>query len=138
MPTAIEKRLNAIERTLVELSGRVRQRAVVQTVAKASQLYLIIDRGNTLASGQLGIKRVTTTIASLPSAYDPNVTTTFIDGIGRGRLVKDAVIQDGYVLICNDTRSLWGCAFLQDDAVAVSGYANIPNGSGTSVAYVPV
>lgn len=138
MPTAIEKRLNAIERMLKELSGRIEQRPVVQTVKSNPQTYLLIDKGNVLTSGQDGIKNLTTTITSVPSAYDPNVTSSFIDGIGRARLVSNAVIQDGYVLVCNDQRSMWRCAFVKDDAVATSGTVSISYGAGSVTAYVPV
>jgi hypothetical protein len=103
-------------------------------------MYVIIDKGNTLDGGvgTDGIKHLTTEITSLPSAYDPNVTSTFIDGIGRGTLVKDGLIMSGYVLVCNDKRSLWAHSLLKDDGAAVSGTALIPNGSGSSLVYIPV
>jgi hypothetical protein len=60
----------------------------------------VIVTGNTLATGQSGIKK-TTTITNVPSAYDPTVTSSFIDGIGRGTLWINGVSQ-GLVLIVND------------------------------------
>ena len=120
------------------LSQRIEQRPVVQTVKMPSQMFLIIDRGNTLDSGQLGIKHLTTLLTSIPSNYDPNVTSSFIDGIGRAQLMKDGVIQSGYVLVINDARSLWGCALLTGDPIATTGAVNISYGAGSVLAYVPV
>ncbi len=61
--------------------------------------------GNTLADGSPGIKYVDAGVAAVPSAYDPSVTTSFIDGIGRGVLFIDGVPQAGYVLVVADNRS---------------------------------
>jgi hypothetical protein len=134
----LEQEIRMLKEQVRSLSQRIEQRPVVQTVKPPTQQYLIIESGNTLASGQVGIKHLTTVISSVPSAYDPNVTSAFIDGIGRAKLIKDAVIQDGYVLVCNDARSAWRCAFRQGDAVAVSGSVNISYGAGTVAAFVPV
>ena len=111
---------------------------VVSPYSAPPPMFLIVDRGNTLVTGQFGIKHVTTVITSVPSAYDPNVTSAFIDGIGRAKLVKDGVIQDGYVLVCNDPRSAWRSAFITDDAVATTGAVYISYGAGSVLAYVPV
>jgi hypothetical protein len=134
----LEQEIRMLKEQVRSLSQRIEQRPVVQTAKNPSQMFLIIDKGNTLISGQFGVKHVTTVISSVPSAYDPNAASSFIDGIGRGTLVKDGVIQDGYVLICNDLRSMWRCAFLQGDAVAVSGSVLISYGAGFVTAYVPV
>ena len=136
----LEQEIRMLKEQVRALSQRIEQRPVVQTVKMPSQMYVIIDKGNTLDGGVGvdGIKHLTTEIASLPSAYDPNVTSTFIDGIGRGTLVKDGLIVSGYVLVCNDKRSLWAHSLLKDDGAAVSGTASIPNGSGSSLVYIPV
>ena len=123
---------------VADLKRRVSAMPVVVSPYQPSQMFLIIDKGNTLDSGQFGIKRVATVITSVPSAYDPTVTSVFIDGIGRARLVKDAVIQDGYVLVCNDARSVWANAFLEGDAVAVSGKVTLSAGASSVTAFVPV
>lgn len=60
--------------------------------------------GNTLATGQAGIKYASSEITSVPSAYDPEVDTSFIDGIGRGLLFVNGAYV-GYVLVVNDGRS---------------------------------
>lgn len=134
----LEQEIRTLRERVRALAQRIEQRPVVQTVKAPSQMFLLIDKGNTLDSGQFGIKRVATVITSVPSAYDPNATSAFIDGIGRARLVRDAVIQDGYVLVCNDARSAWASAFLQDDAVAVSGTVTLSAGASSVTAYVPV
>ena len=123
---------------VADLKRRVAATPVVVSPYQPAQMLLLIDRGNTLVTGQFGIKHVATVIVSVPSAYDPNVTSTFIDGIGRAKLVKDGVIQDGYVLVCNDPRSAWRSAFITDDAVATTGAVSISYGAGSVTAYVPV
>jgi hypothetical protein len=129
----IDQEIRLLKEQVRALSQRIEQRPVVQTVKPQSIYYLIIDKGNILDSGQDGIKFSTTLITSMP-AYDPNVTSSFIDGIGRAQLVKDGAIQSGYVLVCNDLRSMWSSALLKGDAVATSGTALI---AGTAC-YVPV
>lgn len=123
---------------VADLKRRVAAMPVVVSPYQPAQMFLGIDRGNTLVTGQFGIKNVTTVITSVPSAYDPNVTSSFIDGIGRAQLIKDGVIQDGYVLVCNDLRSAWRSAFTTGDAVATTGTVNISYGAGSITAYVPV
>lgn len=123
---------------VADLKRRVSAMPVVVSPYQPAQMFLGIDRGNTLVTGQFGIKHVTTTITSVPSAYDPNVTSSFIDGIGRAQLIKDGVIQDGFVLVCNDARSLWRSAFVAGDAVATTGAVLLSYGAGTVTAYVPV
>jgi len=75
---------------------------------------ILIKGGNTLDTAQLGVKY--STVTTVPSAYDPNVTTSFIDGIGRGTLYVNGVAQDGYVLVVNDERGSFGHALLGDNA----------------------
>ena len=123
---------------VADLKRRVASMPVVVSPYQPAQMFLGIDRGNTLVTGQFGIKNVTTVITSVPSAYDPNVATAFIDGIGRAQLIKDGVLQDGYVLVCNDLRSAWRSAFITGDAVATTGTVNISYGAGSITAYVPV
>ncbi len=72
-------------------------------------MYITITGGNTLSDGStLGIKLKTGLggVATVPSVYDPNVTTTFVDGIGRGVLTIAGVVQSGYVLVVNDQESM--------------------------------
>lgn len=66
-----------------------------------AQKWIKIDRGNTLNDGiTLGIKYVAGGVATVPSLYDPTVTSTFIDGIGRGTLYVNGT-DSGLVLVVN-------------------------------------
>lgn len=78
---------------------------------------ILIKDGNTLDTGQDGIKYEGTEITSVPSAYDPNTTSSFIDGIGRGQMEENGVVSSGYVLVVNDTRSGFGHALLGDNGL---------------------
>ncbi len=108
-----------------------------------AQLYTIsVTGGNTLASGQAGIKYDVTADDAVPSAYDPNVTSSFIDGIGRGVLSIDGVAQSGFVLIANAGGGGITFALVGTDTVVVSSAPitiPITGGGGTTVsAYVPL
>ena len=92
-------------------------------------MVLSIVGGNTLETTQTGINYQSGTITSVPSAYDPNVTSSFIDGIGRGTLYKDGVAQTGYVLIVNDDRGTFRNALLVSDGPITTGYVMIQVGS---------
>ena len=109
---------------VADLRRRVAAMPVVVNTYTEQNMYLIIDQGNTLDSGQPGIKHLTTLLTSVP-VYDPNVNTSFIDGIGRGRLVRGGALADGYVLVVNDVRSLWAASLIRDDTVAVSSIISI-------------
>ncbi len=78
--------------------------------APASAMYLTIVGGQTLSDAiTLGIKYYDSGIdgylTTVPSLYDPNITSTFIDGIGRATLTIDDTVQSGYVLVVNDGRN---------------------------------
>jgi hypothetical protein len=62
---------------------------------------LVILGGNTLATGQDGIKYSSSPITNIPSAYDPTSAFSGITGVGRGEYFLDGVSQ-GYVLVVND------------------------------------
>ncbi len=110
--------------------------------AGASHLYTIsVTGGNTLASGQTGIKYDATADDAVPSAYDPSVTSTFIDGIGRGILSIDGVPQSGSVLIANAGGGGIDFALVATDIIVVASTVDIPvtGGGGTTVtAYIPL
>jgi hypothetical protein len=80
---------------------------------------VIVSSGQTLDSGQTGVKYSSSAVTDVPSAYDPSVTSTFIDGIGRGTLYINGVAQSGYVLIRNDVNSPIQRALIAGDIVAV-------------------
>ena len=118
---------------VADLKRRVAAMPVVVSPYTEQNMYLIIDQGNTLDSGQPGIKHLTTLLTSIP-VYDPNVNTSFVDGIGRGRVVKNGQLMEGYVLVCNDVRSLWAATLVRDDTVAVSALISV----GGTQAYLPI
>jgi hypothetical protein len=96
-------------------------------------LLLVIDVGNTLETGQDGIVYYEGTLPDVPSAYDPNVTSSFIDGIGRATLYKNGVAQDGYVLVVNDNRGSFRNALFENDPTTTGGAVPIPVSGGGSV-----
>ncbi len=84
---------------------------------KSKVRKLLILDGNTVytsgATTYYGVKRETTAITTVPSAYDPNDPSfpspgdfTAIDGIGRATVYIDGVPQAGYVLVVHDSHSL--------------------------------
>jgi hypothetical protein len=96
-----------------------------------SSLILIIDVGNTLETGQDGIVYYEGTLASVPTAYDPETDTSFIDGIGRATLYKNGVSQ-GYVLVVNDDSGSFRNALFQNDPIVSSGTISLAvDGGGT-------
>jgi hypothetical protein len=129
----IDQEIRLLKEQVRALSQRIEQRPVVQTIKATQVLYLIIDKGNILDDGSDGIKLSTTLITSIP-AYDPNVNTSFVDGIGRAQLVANGEILSGYVLVVNDLRSQWQSALMKTDPIASSGSVFI---SG-QLCYVPV
>ena len=92
-----------------------------------------VTGGNTLDTGEVGINTYAGTLPSVPSAYDPNVTSTFINGIGRGRLYVNGNLIAGYVLIVNDNRGSFYNALLQGDVKYAGGPVTIPVTGGGSV-----
>lgn len=126
-----------------DLRRRVSQRPVPILPFQPIRTILIKD-GNTLDTTQLGVKYVGAGVSTVPSAYDPNVTTSFIDGIGRGTMYVNGVAQNGYVLVVNDSRSSFGHALLGDNAdddgpdlCWAFGSVVIPvDGGGTVVAWI--
>lgn len=121
-----------IERT----RRRIEQRPVLFSSKSAATFLIVIDQGNELETGQDGIVYYEGELPSVPSAYDPDVTTSFTDGIGRGTLYKNGVAQDGYVLVVNDDRGSFRNALFQGDPIRTSGAVSIPvSGGGTVRAY---
>lgn len=108
--------IRALQREIRAIWQRLEKIDVQWRLPETSTIKIVIDRGNTLDTAQLGIKYASTLISSVPSAYDANVNTSFIDGIGRGTLYRNGVQQTGYVLVVNDSRSSFGHALLGDNA----------------------
>ena len=103
---------------------------IVPRVDPVTNIYgLSVTGGNVLDGGQQGIKYQSGTVTSVPSAYDPNVTTAFIDGIGRGQLQVNGAVQTGYVLIVNDDRGSFRNAVVVGDPLISTGSVQIQVGS---------
>lgn len=86
---------------------------------RVDDVYIIIMGGNTLDTGEDGVKWSATIITTLDAAYDPNTGTSFQDGIGRGRLFINGEEQDDKVLVVNEG-SAFGHA-LRGDNVGTDG-----------------
>lgn len=106
---------------------------------------LLITGGNTLSDGStLGIKYVSAGVSAVPSLYDPNVTTTFIDGIGRAQLMVNGVLQSGYVLVVHSPLSggITDALFANDLCLASPVKSNIPvtgdPNNATVSCYIPL
>jgi hypothetical protein len=135
---SMQARIDRLER---ELSGIPSRWA---GGADSSLKILQIIGGQTLSTGQAGIKYSSSAIASVPSAYDPEVDTTFIDGIGRAYLYVDGALQATRVLVANyngngspiDFALLGGSGDYAYTATTVA--IPISGGGGTTVTcYVP-
>lgn len=100
-------------------------------------LYVLIVGGNELETGQQGVVYMDGAgVETVPSAYDPDVTSSFTNGIGRGTLYKNGVAQDGYVLVVNDDRGSFRNALVENDVVLVGDAVSIPvSGGGAVTAY---
>ncbi len=126
---SVQRRLDDMQSEIMRLQRELEQRHIY-TVGSVSTTYtLVIDVGNTLSDATtLGIKFKSSTINTVPSLYDPNVDTSFTDGIGRARLYKNRVIQTGYVLVVNDGRSgsQINKALFQNDRCSSLGTTSIP------------
>lgn len=112
---AVLSEINRLWKAVQDLQRRVTQRPDIILPYTPIRTILIKD-GNTLDTEQLGVAYSLTGVNTVPSAYDPNVDSSFIDGIGRGTLYINGVAQDGYVLVVNDSRSSFGHALLGDNA----------------------
>lgn len=122
-----------------DLRRRVSQKPNVILSPPLPYMFVNIVSGNTLDSGQLGVKYSSSEIATVPSAYDPTVTSSFIDGIGRGTLYINGTAQASYVLVVNDTRGVNRNAVIIGENPYTGGSVEIPvsGGGGTTVrAYV--
>ncbi len=114
------------------LSARLDQRPVQTMKPSGDYLVVVIVGGNTLETGQPGVK-YSASVGDLPSAYDPNVTSSFIDGVGRGTLYVNGVAQTGYVLVINDSNGTFLNDLVQTDRVWCSRAISAPVSGGASV-----
>lgn len=123
------REFNELIRRANKLEQELAQRPLRGGGGSATSVYsLSIVGGNTLSDGStLGIKKVATAITGVPSNYDPNVTSTFIDGIGRATLFINGNAQSGFVLVIHDSRTSFGEAVFQGETVlSAAATASIP------------
>jgi hypothetical protein len=100
-----KRRFADLEAEVRRLRQAQAQRVVKPPKGSASSalLTLEIDRGNTLSDGvTLGIKWASPAPTTVPSLYDPTVTSSFVDGIGRATLRSNGTSL-GLVLVAHYT-----------------------------------
>ncbi len=143
--SAHERRLIELEREVRRLRQGIAQRPIKPpkgSGAAPSLRVITIIGGNTLGTGQTGIKYSSSAITDVGSSYNPDVDTSFSDGIGRGTLSIDGVIQSSKVLVCNDsTGAAITFALLASDVVVTAATKTVTVGGDpntTLTVYVPL
>lgn len=98
------RRFADLEREVRALRQAQAQRPIKPPKGSSSALMTLeIDRGNTLSDAvTLGIKWASPAPTTVPSLYDPTVTSSFVDGIGRATLRINGTSQ-GFVLVAHYT-----------------------------------
>ena len=117
-----DREIAALRAELRRLRHEVYQRPIKPPKTISGVYTLTIDRGNTLSDGStLGIKWAGTAPTTVPSLYDPNVDTAYIDGIGRATLRINGSSQ-GFVLVTHYTGngSPLNLALVQNQVVETS------------------
>ncbi len=101
--TNYRREIDSLRREVRKLRQMIVQRPVKAPRGAFAPVYTLqITGGNVLSDGSTqGIIRSSSSVTSVPSAYNPNVDTSFIDGIGRGVLFIDGTQQSGFVLIAH-------------------------------------
>jgi hypothetical protein len=134
----VQVELLALRREIEDLKRQMRQIPSRFPMDRFPYMFVLIDGGNTLDSGQDGVVFVESPgVEEVPSAYDPDVTSTFIDGIGRGTLYINNEAQPGYVLVVNDNRGVNQNAIIEGEAAFTTRSVAIPvDGGGFVYAYV--
>lgn len=99
------RRIESLEREVRTLRQNLAQRIVKPPKGAASTpsiYHLTIIGGNTLSDGSTtGIVWKSPAPTTVPSLYNPDVDTTFVDGIGRAQLFINGALQTGNVLVAN-------------------------------------
>ncbi len=131
----MKSEMDQLRAEIRRLTARLDQRPVIATDPRSPFRFVEIVSGNTLETGQTGVL-YEATVSSVPSAYDPNVTSSFVDGIGRGTLYVNGVAQTGYVLVVNSDSGSFRNALRVSDRVWVGDLVAIPvDGGGIVHAY---
>lgn len=137
MDKQAQKEIMQLRREVETLKRRLDQRPVVSISSNVPYMFVLIEGGNTLDNGDDGVIYEDLIIASVPSAYDPNVTSSFIDGIGRGTLYVNGDARTGYVLVVNDNRGVNRNAVIAGESPYAGSAVSIPvDGGGSVTAYV--
>lgn len=132
----MKNEIKQLKAEIARLSARLDQRPAKITMgARGLYRIIIIDQGQELESGDLGIKWSEDPITELASDYDPDSVTTYPDGIGRGTLYVNGIEQDGYVLVINDTLSGISSAVIQSDSCFASAPITMDAGAGKAIVY---
>jgi hypothetical protein len=89
---------------------------------------LQIIGGNTLDDAVTDGVKYVGTLTDVPSIYDPDVDTTFVDGIGRAALFIDGVLQSGNVLVLHDSSggSIVDALFADDICLSSPATVSLP------------
>ena len=132
MPTTdqLERRIRLLERRLADLPSRWKQPPMMPRMIK-------IGGGNTVPIGSgstiAGIKWPGTGApTSVPSAYDPTLSPTCIDGLGWGDLYDDSVWK-GKVLVGNWGQTIGGALAVDNWVITLSAVAIPVDASTESV-----
>ncbi len=139
-----EKEIAQLWREIKELRAGLAQRPLrVAPGGSVTLRRIVVIGGQTLATGQDGIKYSVDEITEVPDAYDPDVDTAFIDGIGVGNMYLNGILS-GKVLIVLDNRQtlinfdlLGGDAYLADRFEPLDPVTIPVDGGGYISAYPP-
>lgn len=138
------RRIDDLEREVRRLRQEIAQRPIKPPKGSTLATYtLSIIGGNTLSDGVTdGIVWESGGVLTVPSAYNPAVDTSFIDGIGRASLYVNYTYQ-GTVLVAHyaGNGSPLTLALFADDVVVTSAATisvEVSGGGGSTVTcYVP-
>ncbi len=138
----MEENIRALQQEIRWLKREIAARPVKKKGGGgAVQLRTVsIVGGQTLATGEAGIKYSSSAITSVPSAYDATVDSSFVDGIGRGLLFTNGVSSVN-VLILNDSTTAIQRALRSGDVIAVQTPVTLPvagDPNGATVSLYPV
>jgi hypothetical protein len=98
-----EREIQQLWRELKDLRASIAQRPLRVAPGGSVALYqLYIIGGNTLSDSVTdGIVYEAAGLVEVPDLYDPDIDTTFIDGIGRAELYINGVAEASNVLVAH-------------------------------------
>jgi hypothetical protein len=134
-----EREIGRMQTQLLRLSDRMEWRKAGQTAASV-EIWLQCIGGNTLDSGQAGIKAITGTLATTTTFQDPYGSGTLADGLGRAYIWRNGVqglVDPGTgfvperVLVVIDARSQYRLAWVTEEWARAVSSVKIGAYSGT-------